>query len=369
MARAKNGSPTEVISGRLATCRREMARRGVQAYLITRHMDSFYLTGFTGEDSAIIVTRRTVHLISDGRFDEAIDEEAPWTRKWMRRGTLVDEIGRVCRRLKFDRLSVQTDGMDVETHQALRASARPTRIVKAPPLVNGMRRCKDGEELKMMRRAISIAQDAFIATRRTIRIGQTEEQIAARLEYEMRKRGAIGPAFSTICAVGANASRPHARAGSRQVKGGSAILIDWGANCGFYRSDLTRVLFMGRIPPKLGRLYKIVLAAQQAAIETIRPGERMCDVDAVARKVIADSGYGKQFGHGLGHGLGLNVHEPPSLSWRSRERLTEGMVVTVEPGIYLRRLGGVRIEDDVLVTSTGCRVLSDLSKDLKGAVV
>jgi Xaa-Pro aminopeptidase len=153
------------------------------------------------------------------------------------------------------------------------------------------------------------------------------------------------------------------------VKRGSAVLFDWGAQVGRYCSDLTRMVFVGSIPPKLGEVYRIVLEAQLAGIAAVKPGRRMCDVDAAARKIIADAGYGDAFTHGLGHGLGLDVHEPPSLSFRSKEELEPGMIVTVEPGIYLPGGGGVRIEDDILVTAKGRRVLTALDKSLEGAVV
>lgn len=153
------------------------------------------------------------------------------------------------------------------------------------------------------------------------------------------------------------------------VKKGSAVLFDWGARVGFYCSDLTRMVFVGSIPPKIEEIYKVVLGAQKRAISAIRPGTRMCDVDAVARNHIVDAGFGGAFNHGLGHGLGLDVHEAPSLSWRSDKKLRRGMLVTVEPGVYLPGIGGVRIEDDVLVTRDGRRVLSRLSKKLEDAVI
>ncbi len=369
MARKKSDAIPEWIKARLTAARAEMAKSDLPAYLLTRHMDTFYMTGFTGEDSAVIVMPRAVHLVSDSRFDEAIDAEVPWVKKHLRKGLLVDEIANVCRKLKLERIAIQADDVSVQMLTALRKSAKPTRTVTAPPIVNRLRMAKDPTELKTLCKAITVAQDAFLATRKSIRVGQTEEEVAARLEYEMRKRGSTCAAFGTMVAVGANASHPHAHAGKRKITRGCAILFDWGATVGFYRSDLTRCLFMGRIPSRIREIYKVVLDAQLAAIEAIRPGARMCDVDGVARKLITRAGYGKQFGHGLGHGLGLDVHEAPSLSWRSNDALEPGSVVTVEPGIYLPGVGGVRIEDDVLVTSSGHRILSDLTKDLRSAVL
>ncbi|MEE9295136.1 MAG: aminopeptidase P family protein [Phycisphaerae bacterium] len=369
MARSNKCSPPSRIAQRLAECRRRMVRHKLPAYLLTRRADTFYMTGFTGEDSAVIVTPRAVDVVSDGRFDQTIDREVPWAKKHLRKQMLPDEIGHLCRRLKLSRLAVQPDAMTLAMYGELRTRTRPTRLVKAPPIVNRMRGCKDSSELRSLGKAIDVAQQAFAAVKKYVRVGRTEQELAARLEYEMRKRGSSRPAFETICAIGPSAALPHARPGRRRVKPGSVILFDWGATVGFYRSDLTRCLFIGRIPPKIGAVYNIVLEAQEAAIEAIRPGERMCDVDAVARGIIADAGYKNEFVHGLGHGLGLDVHEPPALNWRSKERLAAGNVVTVEPGIYLPGIGGVRIEDDVLVTSHGHRVLSNLTKDLRKAVL
>jgi Xaa-Pro aminopeptidase len=369
MARTTKTTPPDWIDARIRGIRSAMGGAGVDAYLLTNHMDTFYATGFTGEDSAVLITRRGIHIISDGRFDEAIDDEVSWARKHLRKKMLADEIGIVCKTLKLKSLAVQADALTVSMHGVLKRVCKPTKITLAPSIVNGMRERKDAKELRVMRRAIAVAQEGFLATRGQIQIGMTEAEVAARIEYEMRLRGSTCAAFSTICAVNGNASRPHALAGSRKVKAGSIILVDWGATVGFYRSDLTRCFFVGRVPRKMGEVYKIVLEAQMAAIEAIGPGVRCCDVDAVARNLIAGAGYKEEFSHGLGHGLGLDVHESPSLSWRSSQELSPGMVVTVEPGIYLAGRFGVRIEDDVLVTDGGHRVLSDLDKSLEGAVI
>jgi Xaa-Pro aminopeptidase len=232
-----------------------------------------------------------------------------------------------------------------------------------------MRKIKDEGELKSIQQSIRVAEEAFDVLKQSIRLGQTELELAARIEYEMKRRGSHRPAFPTICAEGPNAALPHAHPGKRKVKSGSAILVDWGAWVGRYCSDLTRVLFVGSIPRELGKVYEIVLEAQRMAIAAIKPGVKMCDVDAVARNFIASQGYKKEFTHGLGHGVGIDIHEAPSLSWRSDEALAEGMVVTVEPGIYLPGVGGVRIEDDVLVAKRGCRILTRLDKSLSGAVI
>ncbi len=346
-----------------------MKRAGISAYLVTNPTDYFHLIGFSGEDSAVLILPREVHVISDGRFDETINHECSWATKWLRKGLLNAEIGTVVRSLKLRSMAVQAEHLTVDQHGVLRHHCKLRRLGAAPSIVGDMRRIKDASELTTMRQAIRIAEAAFEAMRDTIRIGQTELELAARLEYEMKRRGSTSPAFATIVAEGRNAAHPHARPGRRKVKRGSALLFDWGARVGGYCSDLTRMIFVGSIPPRIETIYEIALDAQCLAIKAVRPGARMCDVDAVARNLIADAGFGEAFNHGLGHGLGLDVHESPSLSWRSTDKLKVGDVVTVEPGIYLPGVGGVRIEDDVLVTATGHRVLSRLGKHASDAVI
>lgn len=369
MAKKKVAGPSTLIKSRISRFRRAMKRHGVGAYLITKPWDYYHLTGFTGEDSAVLVMPKEMHVISDGRFDEALNQECPWMTRWMRKGLINEQIAKTCKALQIKKLAVQSDSLTIADHDELKKRIKSTRLVGGPPIGSDMRILKDGDELARMKKAIRNAEDAFRATCTTIKPGQTEIDVAARLEFEMKKRGASGPSFPTISAVGANAALPHAHPGRRKIKKGSALLLDWGSRVDQYCSDLTRVVFLGSIPRKIGEVYRIVLEAQERAIEAIRPGRRMCDIDAIARNLIADAGFGTAFNHGLGHGLGLDVHEAPSLSWRSDQKLVAGMVVTVEPGIYLPGLGGVRIEDDVLVTPKGHRVLSRLSKTLDGAVI
>lgn len=369
MVKSSGRQPSAVVTERLARLRRRMKRQWYSAFLVTRPVDYFYLIGFTGEDSAVVVTGGGVHVITDRRFEASFTGECGWAQRWLREGTLSEEIGRVCQHLRVRTLAVQSDHLTMRDHARIRTRTGRCKLVAATPILAELRCIKDPYDLARMRKALRVAEAAFEATRASIRIGQTELQIAARLEYEMKCRGASGPAFPTICAEGANAAHPHAHPGMRKVKRGGAILLDWGARVGGYCSDLTRMVFIGSLPRRIGSLYRIALTAQQRAIAAVRPGATMRDVDAVARHCVADAGYGDAFKHGLGHGLGLEVHEAPSLSWRSTETLVAGMVVTVEPGIYLPGVGGVRIEDEVLVTSTGHRVLSRLAREPDEAIL
>lgn len=373
MAKTKRGKPTvpDAIQRRLTAVRDVMSKRRLDGLLITSRTDQFYLTRFNGEDGMVLVSPRQVSLLSDFRFAEVACQDAPWARFVMRKKGHADELARIARRRKMSRIGFVADRISVAQLATLRKALRPTgtRLVQVPNVTAGLRIKKDATELAVVREAIQIAEGSFRALRRWIRVGQTELELAARLNYEMGRRGASGPSFPTIVAEGPNSALPHAEPGRRTVKRGSAVLFDWGARCGGYCSDLTRVVFVGRIPPRFRRLYEIVLEAQQRGIRAVRAGQAVRTVDGAARSYIAKCGYGKQFGHALGHGLGLDVHEPPSLTARSSASLEPGTVVTVEPGIYVPGLGGVRIEDDVWVTDDGCEVLSTLPSDLGWAVI
>lgn len=360
----RGARPSPAIAARLSRFRHEMARAKLPAFFVSNRADQYYLTGFTGEDGGVLITPRQVYLLTDSRFDESADIEAPWARKVLRKKTIVDELRKLVKQAKADRVAVQPEALTLAASQQIREAITPVRLVAAKPIVRAMRECKDAQELSAMQRAIRAAQLAVKKAVRDIRMGQTERELAARIEYEMQLAGASGPSFPTIVAEGPNASLPHAFPGERKIVEGSAVLIDWGARVDHYCSDLTRVVFINRIPPKIGRIYDVVLQAQEKAIAAVRPGARMCDVDAAARRHIKKAGFGRNFGHGLGHGLGLDVHESPRVHFQCKDRLEPGMVVTIEPGIYLPGVGGVRIEDDVLVTEDGHRVLSDLPKKI-----
>jgi Xaa-Pro aminopeptidase len=242
-------------------------------------------------------------------------------------------------------------------HQSAFAKALGGRSIKAIPHVPaGLRAVKDAGEIRAIRRSIRVAERAFkemFSQGKRGFVGRCEREVAAELDYRMRLAGASAPAFETIVAAGPHASRPHYRPGGRRIAPDEAVLIDWGAMTDCYCSDLTRVVFTGRIPPKIAEIYEVVLRAQVAGIAAVRAGRACGAVDAAARDVIGRAGWGDNFTHGLGHGIGREIHELPGLVSRMKTRLRAGMVVTVEPGIYLPGVGGVRIEDDVLVSVDG----------------
>lgn len=359
------------LNGRLEAVQDRLQDWGVQALLVTNRKDIRYLTGFVGEDSWVLIVagRGRPFVLSDFRFQEQIRQEAPRAVVRIRRATLSEELAKLARQLRVKRLGLQPDYVTLTQRKALRKKLRNVKLTAVEDGLLQQRAVKTPDEIAAIRRAIRIQQEAFRRTVAQIEPGQTEQQIAAFLEYQMRLLGADGPSFPSIVAADAHASLPHAIPGSRKVRQGGAVLIDWGARWGGYCSDMTRVVALGRMPAKIRQVYEVVLEAQLAAIEAIAPGKALKEIDAVARRIIAKAGYGRRFGHSLGHGIGLDIHEQPTLSQRSVGQLQPGHVVTVEPGVYLPGAGGVRIEDDVLVTERGYRVLSDLPKALDSAII
>ncbi|MBI5726075.1 MAG: aminopeptidase P family protein [Planctomycetes bacterium] len=337
------------------------------AVLISRPEDVAYLTGFTGEDSFLLIAGGKGWLLTDSRFTEQAQRECPGLEVFTRKGPMAEGVKEVSRQASLKTIAAQADHLTVNQNKALsKVLRRP--LVPLNGLLTRLRGLKDRHEVAAIRRAIAIGEHALgtlIAKGRRAFVGRAERDVAAELEYLMRQGGAEKPAFETIVAAGPHGSMPHYRPGDTKIRPGDAVLIDWGAMVGGYAGDLTRVVFTGKISPQLFRIYDVVLKAQRAGIAALWPGKSCKSAHLAAKKVVEDAGYGDKFLHSLGHGLGRNVHEWPSLSWLSKDRLRAGMVVTAEPGIYLPDVGGVRIEDVVLVTPRGPKVLSAMSRSIK----
>lgn len=359
------------FEGRRKKLRKLLSKSGAAALLVSNESNVYYLTGFTGDSTYLLLGRRHAILVSDSRYTTQLAEECPDVEAHIRpsSGELAPAVADVAKSAKFTSLSIEADHVSISLGRQLAECLAGVEVVPQSGLVESLRQIKDRHEIAETRQAVRYAQRAFAILRATLRPERTEKELADDLEHQLRLLGASGCAFPPIVAAGPRAALPHARPTNAQVGQDGLILVDWGAQARRYRSDLTRVLVRARIPPKLERVYGVVLRAQLQAIDAIRPGVRACDVDQVARKVIADAGFGKHFGHSLGHGVGLDIHEAPRLGARNQLPLQPGMVVTVEPGIYLPGWGGVRIEDDVLVTSDGHEVLSSVPKDLDEAIV
>lgn len=343
-----------------------------QALLVTNDRDIRYLTGFVGEDSWAIVQANSdvVTVISDSRFEEEIPHVAPGVKTVIRQSTTLQaELGKLFKKHRMKKIALQQSYVTLAQKKAIAKELSASKLQAVDDGLLKQRATKDKEEVRLIQKAVRIQEEAFTRTCRYIKPGMTEGEIAGYLEMQMRALGAEGPGFDTIVGTGANSSKPHYTPGLAKVKQGNVILIDWGATYEGYKSDMTRVVTLGKWPRKIKEIYPIVLDAHLAAADKIAPGVPLYDIWKAAHDVIRKAGYAKQFRHGLGHGIGLNIHESPNMSHRSKGELEPDQVVTVEPGIYLAGIGGVRIEDDILVTAKGHRVMCDLPKDMESAII
>jgi Xaa-Pro aminopeptidase len=332
----------------------------VDALLITRSVNVHWLTGFTGSaGSCLVRPDGSCLLVTDGRYaeqaaEQAADVELVVDRTW---SWLPERVGR-------GRLGVESHDVSWDTVLQLASELREEQIVPTPWHAETLRQTKDAAELELIRQACAVTSAAFDALLGWLKPGVTEIEAARRLRGEVEALGADGLAFEVIFASGPNSARPHHRPTERVTQRGDLVKIDFGARVGGYCSDMTRTVALGFVDSKLRRVHEIVREAQAAGVAAARPGVTAGDVDAACRDVIAAAGYGDQFVHGTGHGLGLEIHERPILRRRSAATLTARMTVTVEPGVYLPGVGGVRIEDVVAVLPSGPELLTTITTEL-----
>lgn len=367
---ARTPAPANPHTGRLERLHRLLAATDAEALLVTNPQDVAYLTGFLGGDSYLLVTSGKSIVISDFRYQEELEPIRPLADIHIRRQGMTQAVAEVISSRKISRCGIQAESMNIAEMEAISRHLAPNSLVSTTGLVGQLRAKKDGTEVALIKKAIRIQQDALNAVLPTLEPGQTELEVAARIESEMKTRGSREPGFQTIVAAKANGSLPHYRPGKEKLAKNKPVLIDWGAVFQGYHGDMTRVFTLGAWPLKIREIYQIVLDAHLAAAAGLAPGKTTHEIDAIARSYIVKHGYGEHFGHGLGHGMGLNGHEDPRLNpMFASQVLQPGNVVTIEPGIYLPGLGGVRIEDDFLVTEDGSENLCTLPKDLKWATL
>ena len=340
---------------------------GVDALLVASVTNVSYLTGFSGDDSTLLLTGDRAIVISDGRYETQLRDECPDVEAHIRPvGQLMTPgVAEVVGKLGLRSLGFESAVLTVADHLELRDTLKTTDLVGLKDKVEALRVIKDDAEIAAIREAIDYAERAFAAVKAGLRPEQTEKDVADAIEFAARQHGASATSFPPIVGVGKNAALPHYRPSPDvRLDADDFVLIDWGAAGRPYKSDLTRMVVTGKVTPRFEQIYRAVLSAQERGIAAIRPGVAGRDVDAEARSAIQEAGFGDFFNHGLGHGLGMDIHEAPRLRKEADAPLLPGMVVTVEPGIYLPGWGGVRIEDDVLVTETGHEVLTHVPKSL-----
>jgi Xaa-Pro dipeptidase len=332
--------------------------KGFDGFLIFNWANLLYFAGFPGAVSLLIPRdgESTIYVYGVN-YEQAKAEGKGFGVELVKRDeNLMAKIAEKAKDYKIKKLAV--DALSIEGWRALAKETRgETKLKVKGNFIWELRKVKDEKEIELMRKAGELTSEGMKAAYEALASGLKEYEVAAEIEYAMRKRGSYGTAFETAVSSGPRSAFPHGGCSDREIREGDLVVVDFGATYKFYRSDMTRTLMAGKPSEKQKKLYEIVKTAQEKAFEAIKPNVKAKDVDAVARKIIEDAGYGEYFVHGLGHGVGLEVHEPPTLSSSSKEALTVGNVVTDEPGIYLVGYGGVRIEDTVLVQKNGAEKL------------
>jgi Xaa-Pro aminopeptidase len=349
---------------RIARLQKLLREKGLDSLLVTSQPDRYYLTGFTGEAGVLLVEPRGLTLVTDGRFSVQARQETQKLPVVLQSDGLYRTCGQLLRHQKRKRVGFDPGQLTVSELGQLRKSAGANaRFRYAGGLVEGLRASKDTGELTRMRKSAILASEVVEGSIKLLKYGVSELEVAAEIEYQMRKRGASGPAFETIVAFGERAALPHARPTAKRLKKGELVVLDLGAILENYCSDLTRTVFFGKAPAKIRLWYGAVRESQAAAVACVAAGRTCGEVDAAARTVLAAHRLDQYFVHSTGHGLGLEVHEDPRLAKGQKTQLASGNVITIEPGVYVAGVGGIRIEDDVAVHPGGSEVLTRASRD------
>jgi Xaa-Pro aminopeptidase len=351
---------------RLTKLREALTTEGLDAILITQPENRRYLSGFTGSAGVLLISQDQAVLATDFRYYEQVEKQAPDFRLAKITNKFKTLLPELVHQVGAKRVGFESAHLTVDQHKEWEEVAQDFELVPTKELVERVRAVKDEKELSKIRKSIALSDAALAHIAGFIEPGMTEKEVAWELEVFMRTRGAEKLAFDTIVGSGPNGAMPHATVSERVIRAGEPIVIDMGARIDGYNSDLTRTICAGRPEDKLKEIHDIVLEAQLAAEQSIRPGMTGKQADGIARRVIEEAGHGEHYGHGLGHGVGLAVHEKPGVGRLSKDILESGMVFTIEPGIYVPGWGGVRIEDIVVMREDGVEVLTQASKELNG---
>ena len=336
----------------------------VDALLITRLPNVRYLTGFAGSNGQVLMAGDDAVFFTDGRYTEQSRREVPDLRRETYSTDFPKAFVEACRAVGASRVGFESGGVTYRFYQELAAKAEGVELVPVQDEVERLRWVKEADEVRMIEEAQRLTDEAFDRIVGKLAEGVTEREVALELEYAMRQAGAEGLAFEPIVAFGESSAEPHHQPGHRDLRKGDPVKMDFGALHAGYHADMTRTVAFAPLSTELRDVYEVVRRAQQAGIDAVREGAVGGEVDRAARAIIEQAGPGERFGHSLGHGVGLEIHEGPNLRTGGEDVLPAGAVVTVEPGVYLPGLGGVRIEDMVEVTADGCRVLPATPKEL-----
>jgi len=347
------------MNGRIQSLLKCFRRAEIDAFWVSSVANVTYLSGFTGEESFLFVSPKKTFLVTDSRYAEQAQREVAQIDVVLRGGRSLAEILKdLAASQGVYRIGFESASVSYAFYRELTSQVDAERLKPLTALVEELRVKKDTSEIQKIRKSAKIAVDGFRYIKEVATPGMTEKELQGRLEYYTKTKGSEKPAFDLIIASGARSSMPHCKTGDFKVQNNAVLLVDMGTVYQGYHSDLTRPVFLGKMPNLHRKIRDIVRDAQLAGIRKVAPGVAARDVDAASRSFIEKKGYGRYFGHGTGHGVGLEVHEAPTISPRSRAILRPGMVITIEPGIYLPGRFGIRIEDMVLVTARGHEVLT-----------
>lgn len=349
---------------RLNNFRELMDEKGIECALIYSDVNRNYLTGFTGDESYIVITANQAIFVTDSRYTEQAQNQVAGFEVRKYEGKIIDYLTDLIKSLKCRNLGFEDDLMTYDMYAALKGGLPGIEFVEMQGLVEKLRIVKDDSEIGKIQKAAEIADKTFSHMLSFIKSGMTEKEVGLELEFYMRRLGASGLSFTSIVASGKRSSLPHGTATDKVLQYGDFLTLDFGCVYEGYCSDMTRTVVIGKADAKQKEIYEIVLSANEAVLKEARPGISGIELDMVARDFISRKGYGECFGHGLGHGVGMQIHELPYVSKKGILTLRKNMVITDEPGIYIPQFGGVRIEDLVLVTEEGCSALSHSEKKL-----
>lgn len=350
--------------GRQKKLREELERRKVDALVVTHLPNVRYLCGFSGSAGILLMARRSVFL-TDGRYKEQAAGQVEGARVSITKGGALAAAAEACVKLGLKRVAIESEHLTVAQLSAFeQALGKGVKAIRLAGAVEQLRVLKDADEIAFLRNAVNLSSHLFRPLLRSMRGGVAESAVAGKLEYMTRKAGADGMSFETIVASGERSALPHGVASAAKLPSAGFVVLDYGIVLDGYCSDMTRTVHLGKAPPEARALYGAVLAAQLAAISAVRPGATAGEVDRAARQELKRAKMDRFFTHSTGHGVGLEVHEPPRLAAGSDAILRPGMVITIEPGVYLPGKYGVRIEDMLLVTGHGYEVLTPVSKEL-----
>ena len=342
--------------------RKILEQKNLEAVIVLSDYNRRYLSGFTGTSGALVISKEKQYLITDFRYMEQAAKQATDFELIEHKQGLIAEIKAIL--AADDIQNVGFEGHLVSYDTYLQLSKSYISLVSISDAIDRIRQIKTPEEIEIIQKAADIADGAYEYILTVAKAGMTEKELKAKLESKMLELGADDTSFDTIVASGLRGALPHGVASDKVIEEGDLVTLDFGAYYKGYASDITRTFAIGEPDPKLKEIHQIVLEANLKAIAELKPGMTCKDVDAISRDYIAEKGYGAYFGHSLGHGIGLDVHEGPALSSKSQDVLAVNQCVTIEPGIYIEGLGGVRIEDDILITENGCRYFTNSTKEL-----